>query len=213
MLIYLAISIVGVRNAFGTALAMEQTAQCGLTEHVHESACYDAIGLVCTQTVHSHTENCYLVRLADNNINALLDQVDEQESNNLQMLIDDTVEQASGYVVQVPAEDTGQLEDTGQKLEDAGQAGTSEQQDSSPQAVLLGNQTDNTDPEVTQTEEEAAPEEEQTEPTSLDVAALNEAIVQNDIQPALVLNEDLYKSATSDSTALLTQQAVENTTG
>ncbi len=219
MLIYLTIGMFGVRGAFAASLAMEQTAQCGLEEHIHDTACYDAKGLACTQTVHAHTENCYLVRLSDNDINGLLTQVDEQESNSLQQLIDDTVSQASGYVVRSSTQDAEQPEDTGQtedteQPEDTGQSedtGQTEEADS-VQAVLLGNQPESTGQEQTGTEDNSV-QTEQTEQAKLDVAALNTAIVENDIQPAIVLNENLYKSTTSESTALLTQQAIESTAG
>lgn len=79
------------------AIALEQQARCGIEEHSHSDSCWNGSSLVCTTPVHSHTENCYLVLLKDNNINDLLVQVEAQPDNSLESLITQTVDNALLY--------------------------------------------------------------------------------------------------------------------
>ena len=166
---FLLLSLLSLRGGVVSAVALEQSARCGMTEHTHDSACYNAGRLTCVQPQHTHTENCYLVLLRDNNINTLLAQVDADSSNNLEAVISHTVDTATQL-----STDT---------------ASTTEQTDNIPdvQAVLLNNTTQ---------PEPSEPSEPSETPGQLDVSALNESITENNIEPGLVLNENLYKAST-----------------
>ena len=167
VVVFLLLSLLSLRGNMVSAVALEQSARCGMVEHTHSSACYTGSRLTCIQPQHTHTENCYLVLLRDNDINNLLAQVDADASNSLEVVISDTVETAA------------------QLSGDA--ASTPEETDNIPnvQAVLLNN-----------TSAQAEPSEPSETPAQLDVSALNEIITENDIEPGLVLNENLYKAST-----------------
>ena len=79
------------------ALALEQEVRCGIEEHIHGQECYQGDKLVCGRFVHTHTENCYLILLKDNDINSLLVEVENQEDNNLETMIGQTVDNALMY--------------------------------------------------------------------------------------------------------------------
>lgn len=158
VLFFLLFSALPLRSSVVRAVALEQTARCGVQEHTHTQACYNGSSLICGQTPHSHTENCYLVLLKDNDINTLLSQVDADESHNLETVISDTVDTAT------------------QLSEESPQSAQSD-----IQLVPLSSTTVQTEPADTS--------------TALDVSALNEAISENDLDPGLVLNENLYKSS------------------
>lgn len=127
-LLFLWFCLFALRNSVVSAVALEQTARCGMWEHTHNSACYTGNRLTCIQPQHTHTENCYLVLLRDNDINNLLAQVDADESNNLETVISDTVDTA-----------TQLSEASAESMQDA----------SDVQAVLLGSTTDEADTQDT----------------------------------------------------------------
>lgn len=88
------LSAAGVRSAFTESLALEQNPRCGLKEHVHMNECYVGDLLLCKEKMHTHTENCYLVLLQDNDINNLLTRLDMAEDRSLESMIRGTVVQA-----------------------------------------------------------------------------------------------------------------------
>ena len=94
-LLCLLLSFIPLPNSVVSAVALEQSARCGMAEHTHNSACYTGSVLTCLQPQHAHTENCYLVLLRDNDINNLLAQVDESAGNNLESVISYTVDTAT----------------------------------------------------------------------------------------------------------------------
>ncbi|MBO5339465.1 MAG: Cna B-type domain-containing protein [Oscillospiraceae bacterium] len=167
VVVFLLFSLLSVRSNMVSAVALEQSARCSMAEHTHGSDCYTGSRLTCLQTQHTHTENCYLVLLRDNDINNLLAQVDADTSNSLEVVISDTVETAA------------QLSET--------VAPPSQQNDRTHdvQAVALSN-----------TSAQNEPSEPAEAPNQLDVSALNEAITENNVEPGLVLNENLYKAST-----------------
>ena len=156
----LLLSFLPLPNSIVSAVALEQSARCGMAEHTHDSACYTGSRLTCLQPQHAHTENCYLVLLRDNDINDLLTQVDADADNNLESVISYTV-------------------DTATQLSGAAQ---SADPFSDVQAVLL-NSTD-------------TPSQPDEPSDQLNVSALNETISENNVEPGLVLNENLYKAST-----------------
>ena len=165
VVVFLLLFPLSLRGGVVSAVALEQSARCGMTEHTHGTACYTGSHLTCLQIQHTHTENCYLVLLRDNDINNLLAQVDADTSNSLEAVISDTVEtaaQLSGTVTP-PLQQSDSAHDV--------------------QAVLLTN-----------TSAQSEPSEPAEAPNQLDVSALNEAITENNVDPGLVLNENLYKA-------------------
>ena len=76
-------SAAGIRSAFTESLALEQNPRCGLEEHVHNNECYVGDLLLCNKKMHTHTENCYLVLLVDNDINNLLTQLDATKDKKI----------------------------------------------------------------------------------------------------------------------------------
>jgi len=206
--VFLLLSLLSLRSNMVSAVALEQSARCGMREHTHNLTCYTDNQLTCIQPQHTHTENCYLVLLRDNDINTLLAQVDADASNNLETVITRTVNIAA----RLSADASSPVEQTG------GSSGV--------QAVLLSNasaQAEATEyPETASSPESPEPsdvsdapeKEEQSElPAQLDVSALNEAITENNVEPGLVLNENLYKASTlaagpSDLTLLTENSAL-----
>ena len=91
----LLLSAKGVKTAFTSALALEQAPRCNTEEHIHTESCYMEDILLCEKKMHTHTENCYLVLLEDNDINALLTQIEKTEEKSLEYLIGKTVLQAT----------------------------------------------------------------------------------------------------------------------
>ena len=170
VVVFLLLSLLPLRGGMVSAVALEQSARCGMTEHTHDSACYTGSRLTCIQPQHTHTENCYLVLLRDNDINNLLARVDADTSNNLETVITHTVT-------------------TAEKLRaDASPPTGTVDSNSGVQAVLLSNTTVQAeDPETVTTPDI---------PAQLDVSALNESIAENNIESGLVLNENLYKAST-----------------
>lgn len=87
MVVLFVLSIFGLKSSIPTALAMEQATRCGLEEHVHDDDCYIDNVIICQQKAHSHSSNCYLLLLEDNDINMLLTAVSQTEDKNLESLI------------------------------------------------------------------------------------------------------------------------------
>lgn len=69
------------------ALALEQQPRCGMTEHLHTESCYINDVLVCRQKAHTHSDNCYPLLLADNDINQLLTQIASTRDRSLESLL------------------------------------------------------------------------------------------------------------------------------
>lgn len=170
--VLLLLSLLSLRSGVVSAVALEQSARCGMAEHTHNSVCYTESRLTCLQPQHSHTENCYLVLLRDNDINTLLARVDADTSNNLETVIANTVTTATKLSAdEVSPTQPGEVT-------------------SGAQAVLLNTQTESSEP--VETTDASSPDT----PTQLDVSALNETITENNVEPGLVLNENLYKAST-----------------
>lgn len=161
VVVFLLLSLLSLRGGMVSAVALEQSARCGMEEHTHSSACYTGSRLTCLQPQHTHTENCYLVLLRDNDINTLLAQVDADTSNNLETVIANTVTAAT------------------QLGADSSAPGV--------QATLLGSTAAPPEPADTPSTDTSA---------QLDVSALNETITENNVEPGLILNENLYKAST-----------------
>lgn len=87
-MLLLALSLAGLRDTAAPVLALEQPAYCGIEEHVHTAACPEH----CLQPLHSHSRNCYLVLLEENDINVLLSHVTSDTDNSLQEIITDRLE-------------------------------------------------------------------------------------------------------------------------
>lgn len=119
------------------SLALEQKARCGLQEHRHTQACYAGDVLLCTEKAHTHSSNCYLVLLEDNDINLLLRMMEATDNRSLEGVIDSAL----------------------------------------VQALALNDSFAQTPPPVSL--------------TAQDVTALNTTIQENEIQPEIVLNENL----------------------
>lgn len=183
------LSLVSIRSAFVSAVALEQTARCGAVEHHHDAACYESNRLCCGQAEHTHNRNCYLVLLKDNDINSLLSYVDNEQSHSLETLIYRTVGTALHYNNNLAVVERGA--------------------NTNAETILLANTTAN---EPEQGVSSAAPveriESSQVEYSSaagismqeMDISELNETISKNEIEPNIILNENLYDaSAVSDT--------------
>ena len=96
LLIFL-LGFVSLKHLLVQSLALEQQARCGIEEHAHREQCYRNGRLICSKAVHSHTENCYLVLLKDNDINVLLGHVEQQMDHSLEGLIGQTMEHVLLY--------------------------------------------------------------------------------------------------------------------
>ena len=100
-------------NAYASmqsSVALEQEVRCGITEHLHGDACYNGDILVCETPEHSHDMNCYIVLLADNDINALLTEIENTESRSLESVIE-AAQTAAEETVEAP-EATETVEET-----------------------------------------------------------------------------------------------------
>ena len=94
ILLIVMLSLLSLNSITVQALALEQEARCGIEEHIHGQECYQGDKLVCGRFVHTHTENCYLILLKDNDINSLLVEVERQKDNSLETMIGQTVDNA-----------------------------------------------------------------------------------------------------------------------
>lgn len=85
--VLLLLSALRVFGSVTEALALEQQPRCGMTEHLHTESCYINDVLVCRQKAHTHSNNCYPLLLADNDINLLLTQIAATRDRNLESLL------------------------------------------------------------------------------------------------------------------------------
>lgn len=187
MLAAVFLSLYSIRSTFVSVVALEQSARCGAVEHVHTAPCYEGTTPVCGKTAHTHNRNCYLVLLKDNDINILLSQVDADRDHNLEQLIYQTVDTALQY-------NTDLIVQTGAPSRPDPQPQQRPQLSVSTMETLLHNSQ--------------APEADEVILQTSDVAVLNQTITEQAIQPAIVLNEDLYTTGVTGSvptdTTLLT---------
>lgn len=175
-----------MHNGMFTALALEQPARCGMEEHIHTEECYIDHVLICQKKAHTHSENCYLLLLGDNDINWLLSVVDSTADNNLNSVIESAVFQAltsdstdeeiatdfaetlqTSLTVASIAAQTTAVTTTGFFFTDI--AETTVYETTAPVATLYA--LENTT-----------------------ISTLNTTITENNIQPAVVLNENLVST-------------------
>ena len=88
----LALTVMGGKSI--SSLALDQQVRCGLPEHTHVDECYLNGVLLCERKAHIHGSNCYLVLLADNDVNWLLQAVSDTDEKSLTSVVDSTVGQA-----------------------------------------------------------------------------------------------------------------------
>ena len=102
-----------VRGFSVHSLALEQEVRCGIPAHTHGTACYDGHRRVCGMEEHQHSRNCYIILLEENDINDLLVQMSALESNSLEGVITQTVDNALVYNVNLtsPLSEGATLED------------------------------------------------------------------------------------------------------
>ena len=83
------VAFVLFRMSILPSVALEQELRCDMKEHAHVDSCYDGDFLSCKETEHLHDGNCYIVLLKDNDVNAVLTLIDENEENSLEYAIED----------------------------------------------------------------------------------------------------------------------------
>ena len=188
----IALSLVSIRSAFVSAVALEQTARCGAEEHCHTAVCYENNRLHCGKNEHTHNRNCYLVLLKDNDINSLLSYIDRDESHSLEALIYRTVDTAIQYnedlaLANKPVNPVAQTVLLTTPPSDASPP------QPTPPAVTEA---------ITESPEATQESESQTAVSMQDVniSDLNETITEQSIEPNLILNENLYNAAAVSST-------------
>lgn len=81
----LVLSVLGSREL--STVGLEQKSRCGQAEHVHSAVCYMDSLLLCDKKAHTHDENCYLLLLRDNNINALLEALENSGGQSLEDIL------------------------------------------------------------------------------------------------------------------------------
>lgn len=173
MVFLILFSFYGIGNAFVFTVALEQPARCGAEEHLHTEDCYADGNLTCSKLVHTHNQNCYLVLLQDNDINQLLSRVDADQDRNLGAIIDRTVETALYY----------SSNPTFAQVEQNYKVVTLSSSSRPNQEAFLSNQSSI----VSESESTA-------DLSNVDVSTLNETINVYNIEPNIVLNENLYKA-------------------
>jgi len=94
LILTILLGIISAKSFLVQAMALEQSARCGIEEHFHLDTCYRDGSRICGIPAHTHTENCYLVLLKDNDINKLLAQVEKQPDNSLETMIGRSVDGA-----------------------------------------------------------------------------------------------------------------------
>jgi len=182
----IALSLVSIRNAFVSAVALEQTARCGAEEHRHTAMCYEKDRLQCGKSEHTHNRNCYLVLLKDNDINSLLSYIDRDRTHNLESLIYRTVDTAIQYNTDLAVVN----------------------RDVNPLAenITLPNATEAAPQPTVQSA--AQPDSAASSVQDVNISQLNNTIAEQEIEPNIVLNENLYNAAVlstgpSDTAVLL----------
>ncbi len=78
-------------------VALEQEVRCGIQEHVHTDECYTDDVLTCTIPEHTHDKNCYLVLLNENDVNGIMEQAENDDSNSLNSVIDNVIDSAMSF--------------------------------------------------------------------------------------------------------------------
>lgn len=91
--------MIGMDDIIGETMALEQSARCGMEEHLHTDECYLGEVLICQKKAHTHSESCYLVLLSDNDINQLLNEVEAAEDKNLETVLNDTLDKATKVIM------------------------------------------------------------------------------------------------------------------
>ncbi len=89
----LLITLLFISNITDT-VALEQEVRCGIQEHTHTDDCYTDDLLTCTIPEHTHDKNCYLVLLDENDVNAITEQAESDDSKSLDSVIDNVVDSA-----------------------------------------------------------------------------------------------------------------------
>ena len=154
-----------------------------MVEHVHRDECYLNNVLICGEKAHTHGENCYLLRLEDNDINRILSEIEADEEKSLEHVITNVVYKAS------------YLELVNEGILPA--PTPTPTPTPTPLIELL--------PEGSSLETLTA--------TNASVAALNDSIEENNITPALYLNERLISPASEGGTVSNSENIVNLTQG
>lgn len=175
--------VLGINLAMPSVVALEQDARCGMVEHVHRDECYLNNVLICGERAHTHGENCYLLRLEDNDINRILSEIEADEEKSLEHVITNVVYKAS------------YLELVNEGILPA--PTPTPTPTPTPLIELL--------PEGSSLETLTA--------TNASVAALNDSIEENNITPALYLNERLISPASEGGTVSNSENIVNLTQG
>lgn len=86
-------------------VALEQEVRCGMQEHTHTDECYTDDLLTCTIPEHSHDKNCYLVLLNENDVNGIMEQTENNDSNSLNSVIDNVIDSAISFNSSINSQD------------------------------------------------------------------------------------------------------------
>lgn len=86
-------------------VALEQEVRCGMQEHTHTDECYTDDLLTCTIPEHSHDKNCYLVLLNENDVNGIMEQAENDDSNSLDSVIDNVIDSAISFNSSINSQD------------------------------------------------------------------------------------------------------------
>jgi len=194
------LSLISIRGAFVSTVALEQTARCGAAEHRHSAACYEDNRLCCTRAEHIHNRNCYLVLLKDNDINDLLSHIDSDKSHSLETLILRTVDTAILYnedlylAEQMASGGTGSVflsnVSTNTAVEEPAVSTPEAPGDPAPEDPGGSSQIESSASNLV-SPPASTPESVQ----GLDISELNETISEKQIEPNIVLNENLYNAS------------------
>ncbi|MBQ4599617.1 MAG: InlB B-repeat-containing protein [Clostridia bacterium] len=186
-----------MHNGMFTALALEQPARCGVEEHVHTEECYIDHVLICEKKAHTHSENCYLLLLEDNDINWLLSAVDSTVDNNLNSVIESAVFQA----LTSDSTDEEIATNFAETLQTSLTIGTAAAYTTAYTTALTTTGFFFTDVVETTAYETTAPVATLYALENTTIPTLNTTITENNIQPAVVLNENLVSTMAVDDTA------------
>lgn len=96
-LLFVLAALPGAGELFLSSLALEQQVRCNIMEHVHTEECYVGEVLICREKAHTHSKNCYLLLLEDNDINMLLGKIDAVEGKSLEKILSGVVDKAILY--------------------------------------------------------------------------------------------------------------------
>lgn len=86
--------VTSVDGAVLSTVDLEQTPRCGAAEHQHTDECYSGSILTCGKENHTHSSSCYLLLLEDNDVNAILENIENTETQSLESLMESAVESA-----------------------------------------------------------------------------------------------------------------------